>query len=86
MYNDEKPDGSKSFHRGHTKGDLAFDDNTGFWLVHSLPKFPPPATEGYTYPHNGLTYGQTFLCVSYHTDSLEDIGVKIRYYACHSMG
>ena len=43
--------------------------------MHSLPKFPRPAKEGYTWPHNGLTYGQAFICVTYPYATLNAIGM-----------
>ncbi|XP_064649762.1 plancitoxin-1-like [Lineus longissimus] len=64
MYNDESPDGSVHENRGHLKGVVAFDDKHGFWLVHSVPKFPPMAKDGYDYPESGHYFGQTFLCIS----------------------
>jgi phospholipase C len=56
MYNDEKPDGSTSSYRGHTKGVSAFDANGGFFLDHSVPRFPPKAEDAYEFPANEATY------------------------------
>jgi deoxyribonuclease-2 len=64
LYNDEKPDGSTSTYRGHTKGAAAFDANGGFFLDHSVPRWPPAQSDSYTFPSNEATYGQSFLCVS----------------------
>lgn len=71
MYNDEFPNGTSSETSAHAKGVVAFDGQSGFWLVHSVPRFPPapdggpPGTKGnYSYPTTGLRYGQTMLCVS----------------------
>lgn len=44
---------------------IAFDSNEGFWLVHSIPKFPLPFNQHYEYPATGLHYGQTGLCISF---------------------
>jgi len=79
MYNDESPDGKTSYSYGHTKGDMCFDKSSGFWLVHSVPKFPPPAKDGYSYPDSGHTYGQTFLCVTYPYQQLNAIGLQLQY-------
>ena len=45
----------------HAKGTLAekLDDNTGFWVTHSVPAFP---TSGWAYPKTG--FGQHFFCIS----------------------
>jgi len=58
-----KPD-SLSTSRGHTKGVLAFDlaTDSGFWLVHSTPKFSVPGK--YVYPKAEQKYAQSMLCVS----------------------
>jgi len=65
LYNDEMPesvgkpdDGNK----GHTKGVIAFDTatNTGYWLLHSWPKFANPTVAGSPTPD----YGQTYLCIT----------------------
>jgi deoxyribonuclease II len=47
LYNDEKPldaGGKNDGNLGHTKGVLAFDTKTktGYWLLHSWPKFADP--------------------------------------------
>ncbi|CAJ0915910.1 unnamed protein product, partial [Mesorhabditis belari] len=56
---------------GHTKGTLFFDGQTGVWLVHSVPKFPPP--DHYQYPDSGTDYGQTMLCMTFTYAQLKDI-------------
>lgn len=49
----------------YVEGVFAGDKQQGFWLIHSLPRFPPRSKEGqFVYPHNGIVYGQTFLCLS----------------------
>ncbi|GFO39873.1 deoxyribonuclease-2-alpha [Plakobranchus ocellatus] len=72
MYDDERPDSLLTKGGGHTKGVVAFDETSGFWMIHSVPKFPPPQSEGYSWPHSGIDYGQTFLCVSL---PYEELGV-----------
>ncbi len=32
------------------------------FLIHSVPKFPPP--DSYVYPSSGVDYGQSFMCLS----------------------
>jgi deoxyribonuclease-2 len=78
LYNDEHPDGNTSFTAGHTKGAVVFGDTKGFWLVHSVPKFPP--VDDYGYPKSGHMYGQTFLCISLATAASADlIGTQLTY-------
>ena len=76
LYNDEHPDGNTSFTAGHTKGVVVLGERRGFWLVHSVPKFPPAAGK-YGYPRTGHMYGQTFLCITIETASNADpLGVQ----------
>jgi len=82
LYNDEHPDGHTSFTDGHTKGVVAFDENEGFWMVHSVPHFPPNTENNgkYGYPHTGQRYGQSFLCISLKTQtSANIIGEQLLY-------
>jgi deoxyribonuclease-2 len=62
---------------GHTKGDLAFDNTSGFWLIHSVPKFPP--NDSYHYPETGTRYGQSFLCVTFDYLTFNEIGLQLLY-------
>ncbi len=69
LYNDEPPlANSYNFTVGHAKGVLALDTKgTGFFLVHSIPKFPlgPLETSSYIgFFKNAYTYGQNAYCVS----------------------
>ncbi|XP_043206365.1 deoxyribonuclease-2-beta-like [Amphibalanus amphitrite] len=67
FYNDHWPvDVNAHWDKGHTKGVLAYDGNYGFWMIHSVPKFPPAPKDGtgYSYASNGLRFGQSFLCIS----------------------
>uniref|UniRef100_A0A183J8E5 Deoxyribonuclease II n=1 Tax=Soboliphyme baturini TaxID=241478 RepID=A0A183J8E5_9BILA len=69
LYNDQFNETSNKF--GHTKGLLLFDENTGFWIVHSVPHFPNPIK--YEWPSTATTYGQSVLCITFGIDSLEGI-------------
>ncbi|KAJ1371156.1 hypothetical protein KIN20_033044 [Parelaphostrongylus tenuis] len=62
---------------GHTKGVTFFDGQSGVWLVHSVPKFPPP--DSYHYPASGHHYGQTMLCLSLSYSQLEKIATQLYY-------
>ena len=78
LFNDEPPGStSYNFTVGHTKGILATDGETGFYLVHSLPKFPQgPAHSGQASSYSGLpsntyTYGQNLYCASFPLHTLD---------------
>uniref|UniRef100_K1PWH3 Cell death-related nuclease 6 n=1 Tax=Magallana gigas TaxID=29159 RepID=K1PWH3_MAGGI len=43
---------------------LAFDKNTGFWIISSIPRFPAKADGGYIFADQQLPYGQIALCVT----------------------
>ena len=80
LYNDEHPDGNTSFTLGHTKGVLVLNKKYGFWMIHSVPKYPPTLDNSYDYPHTGQMYGQSFLCISLLTPtSAEEIGQQMKY-------
>ncbi|KAL0878832.1 hypothetical protein ABMA27_003858 [Loxostege sticticalis] len=70
---------------GHTKGVILGDKFTSLWLVHSVPRFPPvPDMHGlnvtsYDYPTTGMKYGQSFLCVSVQTSTLNQIATQLKY-------
>ena len=77
MYNDNHPGDKKDSYRGHTKGVQLFDSHSGFWLIHSVPEFPP-ARRPYVFPHTGTVFGQSALCVSFRSSaSLQDIGMAV---------
>lgn len=77
LYNDEPPEYLTSFELGHTKGAILADSDTGFWLIHSVPKFPtsPGKHQQYSYPETGLIYGQSFLCITLKTQNLNIVGM-----------
>ncbi|CAL4222618.1 unnamed protein product, partial [Meganyctiphanes norvegica] len=79
MYNDEAPDGSKSFTKGHTKGVILMTPTGGYWLIHSVPKYPPNPQDGYSYPSSGHHYGQTMLCISLPVSEADNIGNQLLY-------
>jgi deoxyribonuclease-2 len=53
-------------------GALVFDSSSGYWLIHSVPKFPPQ--DSYAYPATGAKYGQTLFCTSFPYSMLSEIG------------
>mmetsp|Transcript_113489 Transcript_113489/g.260364 ORF Transcript_113489/g.260364 Transcript_113489/m.260364 type:complete len:332 (+) Transcript_113489:84-1079(+) len=76
MYNDEKPTGEKTSSYAHAKGVVVFDGKTGFWLIHSVPKWPPAAAKGYGSPESS-TYGQSVRCVTLSASSMEEMAGQL---------
>ncbi|TEA31075.1 hypothetical protein DBR06_SOUSAS14010016 [Sousa chinensis] len=87
LYNDQPPRSSgsqDSSSRGHTKvsgsGVLLLDQEGGFWLIHSVPNFPPPASSAaYSWPPSARNYGQTLICVSFPLTQFLDISRQLTY-------
>lgn len=77
LYNDEPPKGETDGFRGHTKGVVITDGTTGFWMIHSVPKYPPMLGESYHYPDTGKIYGQSFLCITFGADQMDIIGKQL---------
>ncbi|XP_029473820.1 deoxyribonuclease-2-beta [Rhinatrema bivittatum] len=81
IYNDAIPSSKNySTRRGHTKGILLLDRSQGFWLIHSIPRFPPFPEQGYGYPASGRRNGQTAICVTYTYDQFPEIVTQLLYY------
>jgi deoxyribonuclease-2 len=58
---------------------LLFRQITGFWVVHSFPKFPNPVSSGYDgVPDGELIYAQSVLCVSVAQSGLDAIGGQLQ--------
>uniref|UniRef100_A0A8C2VU99 Deoxyribonuclease-2-alpha n=1 Tax=Chinchilla lanigera TaxID=34839 RepID=A0A8C2VU99_CHILA len=65
---------------GHSKGIVLLDQEGGFWLVHSVPRFPPPLSSGaYNWPHSAQHNGQTLICVSFPFTEFTKIGRQLAY-------
>lgn len=80
LYNDEPPHGDTTMTLGHTKGVAFGDRESGLWLIHSVPHYPPEASNNeYSYPNTGVIYGQSFLCVTVPPKGLETIGQQLTY-------
>merc|ERR1711962_1991193 len=51
LYSDQPPKTKRSYGSyAHAKGAIAFDKTSGFWLIHSVPRFAPKVKYGYGYP------------------------------------
>ncbi|XP_071494254.1 plancitoxin-1-like [Diadema antillarum] len=79
LYNDEFPNGTVSLHKGHTKGDIAFDQESGFWLIHSVPKFPNSSDQSYVWPSSAEWFGQSMLCISMKTAEFVKVAHQFSY-------
>jgi len=77
MYNDQNPDGTTTSTYGHTKGVVGFDGTSGFWLIHSVPRWPEPHGTAYAFPDNERIYGQNFICVTLDISQMNDIGYQM---------
>ncbi len=74
FYNDEPSnDVKQTSEKGHTKGVVCFNmaNNTGFWMVHSAPKFP--LIGKYSYPKTAMGNAQSFLCITLSADTIKTI-------------
>lgn len=58
---------------------LGFDNDGGFWLVHSVPRFPVARGHPYEFPVDEHIYGQTFLCFSFGVDMVEQVATQYTY-------
>ncbi|KHJ89009.1 deoxyribonuclease II [Oesophagostomum dentatum] len=76
-YNDDCPGKEVDSGRGHSKGVALFDEKMGFWILHSVPNYPPP--KKYDYPESGTKYAQSFLCLSLDANVLPEIGQYMRF-------
>ncbi|XP_037043263.1 deoxyribonuclease-2-alpha-like [Bradysia coprophila] len=77
-YNDEPPTEDPVGTDGHTKGLVVADKYSGFWLIHSVPKYPDYSADNW-YPHSGRHYGQSFLCISVNATQVDKIGKQLIY-------
>lgn len=80
FYNDQPPSGDASSSYGHTKGVVAVSESKAFWIIHSTPHFPAPASGGsFDFPSTETDYGQTFLCMTTSASSANNIGNQLQY-------
>lgn len=84
LYNDE-PAGKGGASGGHSKGAILADRDTGFWLIHSVPRWPEPegSTAAYSYPETAREYGQSLLCVRLERAAVEVAATQLQYIRPH---
>lgn len=79
FYNDQKPDGSTSSSHGHSKGFFSYNDDSAFWVQHSIPDFPNYVADGYQYGSSQERYGQHAFCMTLSLSNLNDIAGVMKY-------
>nr|XP_015906090.2 plancitoxin-1-like [Parasteatoda tepidariorum] len=57
--------------RVKAKGFLAFGDHSGYWVMHTIPKFG--LIKRYEYPKNAFKFGQCAICVHFNVSELNKI-------------
>lgn len=78
IYNDGAPGSvNRSRHRGHAKGLLVWNRKQGFWLIHSVPRFPPAPEHGYDFPSSGKLYAQSGICITFKYSQYESIDSQL---------
>ncbi len=78
LYNDQAD--TFTIIKGHTKGVILFNERSAVWIVHSIPHYPPAASDKHYKINPGqCVYGQQMLCMSFNFDRLETIGKQLLY-------
>ncbi|XP_062600863.1 plancitoxin-1-like isoform X2 [Saccostrea cucullata] len=74
IYNDQPPESNTCKNvkeSGHLKGATAFNNEEGFWIISSVPRFPIP--KKYYYGTGQLKNGQSVLCMTFERKYLDKI-------------
>ncbi len=71
LYNDQPPNGWTTAIKAHSKGIIVFNEHRGFWIIHSIPKFPDFKSNNIFL--QDYTFGQSIVCISFRTPLLEII-------------
>lgn len=78
LYNDQAD--TVTVVKGHTKGVVLFNEKSAVWIVHSIPHFPPKASEkNYEIRQPQCLFGQSMLCMSFKFEELEKIGQQLLF-------
>jgi hypothetical protein len=75
---------NSSSYYAHSKGGLVYDNDTGAFLLTSLPRYPTRDSENNLYiemPNNTGIYAQDFLCISINKNTSEKIVELLNYIA-----
>ena len=66
--------------QAHSKGILAHNEVNGFYLIHSLPRFPYFASDKFhdDFPPNFGKYAQSFICVSMDLGNLSKVAYELK--------
>lgn len=63
------------------QGILAIDGGQGFWLIHSVPKFPDTLADyqmsGYSFPTGEAKYAQSFMCLTLAVGTFETVAQSL---------
>lgn len=82
MWSDQAPEKSASSTYAHSKGFSAFDNNQGFIISHSAPRYPEYDLEKneiyLDLAYNAIKSGQHFLCISLDSNNLEKYAQGLR--------
>jgi deoxyribonuclease-2 len=85
LYNDEDPinNATTSGSTGHTKGVLAAGaSGSGFWLIHSVPKFPELTGNQFKWQASNK-FGQSMLCITLDSVGMEAAAMQEMYTVPH---
>ncbi|XP_076976580.1 deoxyribonuclease-2-beta isoform X4 [Tamandua tetradactyla] len=66
-----------AWHGVKATGLLLWNRVQGFWLIHSIPRFPPIPEEGYDYPLTGRRNGQSGICITLKYNQYEVIDFQL---------
>lgn len=81
FYNDEFPTSDSQVsttYDAHAKGVLAMDNSSGFWLIHSVPKFPDLSAATFRWTAS-TTFAQSFLCISLEASGLNNAAIQLQH-------